>query len=589
MHSSIFYLLLLIFPSLSASLPSFPGAVGFGSDTPGGRGGAVLVVTSLADSGPGTLRAALAADAVPANGPRTVVFNIGGTITVSSALVVPSHTTIAGQTAPADSGGITIKADPSLGTQTMTVSGDDVIVRFLRFRRGASTSPTCCGDNILVYEASNVVLDHLSVSWAIDENLNSWGAASNITLSNCISSEALYDSSHEKGPHSMGLLFGDGRNASVVRSLFSRNVGRNPRMDLITGIEVVNNLIVSTTNTIEIGHNEYPPESVFDVDATEVNVVGNRFLHYSSRNGVLVGGVEDNPYRIYVKDNIGCQRTSTSQPETDIVGNSVNSGDPPANYYTTTPNDFPTRTLDEGTVFAHDAVQAHVLAHAGCTRPTRDAVDDRVIADVLKMTNLGRVDDPSDVGGWPTLAAGTPRTDTDGDGIPDAFETSLGTSPTDGADGAIVTASGYSNLELWLNSAELLGDEYVVIPNAPSPSSPGSPSTTGSPGSPGSPGSGGVTPGSTVAGGGTTAATGAGGDGASVGEPAPGDGGDSSSDNLPLYITIAALAVLVVALAVALVVSRMSASSAKAYSYDGSAGTRMSTGARRRSSHYRHT
>jgi len=560
---------------LSTCLPTFPGAVGFGSETVAGRSGTVFKVTSLADSGPGTLRAALDADAAS----RTVLFDIGGTITVTTPLVVPDRTTIAGQSAPADSGGITIRADPSLGSQTMTISGSDVLVRFLRFRRGASTAPTCCGDNVLVYETSNVVLDHLSVSWAVDENINSWGGASNITLSNSLSAEALYDSSHEKGPHSMGLLFGDGRDCSVVRSLFAKNVGRNPQMSLVTGIEVVNNLIASTTNTITVSNPEYPPGTVFDVAATEVNIVGNLLHHHSSRNGVLVS-LSDNPYKLYVKDNIGCQRTSTTQPETDIVGNSINSDDPPANFYVSVPNNLPTRTLDEGNLLTHDQVEAHVLAHSGCTRPVRDAVDIRLVADVAAGGDLGRIDDPSDVGGWPNLAAGTPRTDTDGDGIPDDFEAKLGTSPSNAADGAIVTASGYTNLELWLNSADLLGDEYVETPGAPAvPPGPSPPGASG-----------------TSAPAGSSSATAPSGDGstggAAVDEPSPasGDGEDGDeTDLVPLYIAIAALAVCAVLLAVALIYTRASSSGARAvpYQHNPSSGTRLSTGARRRSSQYR--
>uniref|UniRef100_A0A7S1YIT2 Pectate lyase n=1 Tax=Sexangularia sp. CB-2014 TaxID=1486929 RepID=A0A7S1YIT2_9EUKA len=567
---------------LSTCLPTFPGAVGFGSETVAGRSGTVFKVTSLADSGPGTLRAALDADAAS----RTVLFDIGGTITVTTPLVVPDRTTIAGQSAPADSGGITIRADPSLGSQTMTISGSDVLVRFLRFRRGASTAPTCCGDNVLVYETSNVVLDHLSVSWAVDENINSWGGASNITLSNSLSAEALYDSSHEKGPHSMGLLFGNGRNCTVVRSLFTKNVGRNPQMDLVTGIEVVNNFIASTTNTIQLVNREFPPTTVFDVDATEANVVGNRFDHHSTRNGVLVS-LYDNPYKLYVKDNIGCQRTSTTQPETDIVGNSINSDDPPANFYVSVPNNLPTRTLDEGNLLTHDQVEAHVLAHSGCTRPVRDAVDIRLVADVAAGGDLGRIDDPSDVGGWPNLAAGTPRTDTDGDGIPDDFEAKLGTSPSNAADGAIVTASGYTNLELWLNSAELLGDDYVEIPGAPAvpPAGTSNPTPTSSGDNPNQPGGG-----TTFTAGPTATTTAAPGDSAGGVRDEPSSTSEANGDDLvPLYIVIAVLAVLVVILAVGVAYYRARASPARAAPYHSNAtgGTRLSAGARRRSSNYR--
>jgi len=210
--------------------------------------------------------------------------------------------------------------------------------------------------------------------------------------------------------------------------------------------------------------------------------------------------------------------------------------------------------------------------------------------DVLQMQRTTPVDDPSDVGGWPTLAAGTPRLDTDGDGIPDSFEETLGTSPNNAADGAIITASGYSNLELWLNSAELLGDEFVgELPVSTSTVATANPAT--SPSSAGeSPGATGTAPADNPAASSTSAdgAATAGADNVNRDDTGNDGDDDDSSSVLPLYVAIAALAVLVAVLAVALVVSRSSSSSrVKALQQAQPGGTRLSSGARRRSSHYR--
>ena len=206
------------------SLPAFPGAVGFGAKAKGGRGGVVLFVENLNDSGPGSLRAALEAE-----GPRTVIFRTGGTIEIKSVITVRHpFLTIAGQTAPG--GGIAVKIDGKTDIGTINIDTHDVIVRHLRVRPGPAIQGSENGDAItLLDKAHDVIIDHCSLSWGTDEVINGWYGANHITVQHCIISEALHQSVHQKGPHGMGMLFGDkNKRVTIHRNLFAHNNQRNP-------------------------------------------------------------------------------------------------------------------------------------------------------------------------------------------------------------------------------------------------------------------------------------------------------------------------------------------------------------------------
>src|SRR5690606_22782471 len=150
-------------------LKAFPEAEGFGKYSKGGRGGEVFKVTNLNNSGSGSLRAALEASASS----RTIVFEVSGTITLSSSLRVPSNTTIAGQTAYRTGGqGITIRSNGSYGSSLMTISSDDIIIRYIRFRRGRGTNNEQNGDNVTITSGNNIIFDHCSFSWSTDESFN---------------------------------------------------------------------------------------------------------------------------------------------------------------------------------------------------------------------------------------------------------------------------------------------------------------------------------------------------------------------------------------------------------------------------------
>ena len=199
------------------ALPAFPGAEGFGAMASGGRGGVVLQVTNLNDSGPGSLRAAILA-----SGPRIVVFRVGGTIELLTRIDISNpDITIAGQTAPG--GGITLKNHPSNTRSPLKVETDNVILRYIRSRPGPSDLPSATLDALTI-EGHRVIIDHCSLSWATDEVLNTWLDSSEITIQWTIIAEGLEDSNHPDGPHSRGALLGDhSTRVSVHHCLFAHS------------------------------------------------------------------------------------------------------------------------------------------------------------------------------------------------------------------------------------------------------------------------------------------------------------------------------------------------------------------------------
>ena len=178
--------------------PAFPGAEGWGALTPGGRGGKVLKVTNLNDSGPGSFR-----EAVMSSGPRIVVFEISGTITLKSELIIREpYLTIAGQTAPGD--GICLK-----GWSLKIADTHDIIVRGIRVRPGVESGLIGSEiDALGISQSNNIIIDHCSFSWSCDEVVNNWHGSSNITIQWCMISEPLNRSVHEKGPHGYGASLG---------------------------------------------------------------------------------------------------------------------------------------------------------------------------------------------------------------------------------------------------------------------------------------------------------------------------------------------------------------------------------------------
>lgn len=422
-------------PEYEGRLPAFPGAEGFGAFTPGGRGGRVIEVTNLNDSGPGSLRAAIEAE-----GPRIVVFRTGGTIELANELVIGNpYITIAGQSAPG--GGIAIKNSPENDHATLIIETHDVIVRYLRLRPGPSIELSHSVDALQINSGYNIIIDHCSMSWATDEVASAWYASHDISFQWNIISEGLYNSTHEEGPHSMGLILGSqgSGNVSVHHNLFAHNRARNPRVKIAEGsADVVNNVIY---NPLFSEEGWGPSHVSSDYGQQRVNYVGNlvKLGNNSSTPGYYNSASEG--VELYLLDNV-----IISADGLDLV----TSGDAAV---TRNPEYIgPTRHPAPGitTTDPYRAFQ-NVLAQAGATLPQRDPVDTRVISDVINGTGQW-LDDPAEVGGWPVLESGVAPDDNDHDGMPDAWELSQGFDPANPTDGSEdKDGDGYTNVEEYLN------------------------------------------------------------------------------------------------------------------------------------------
>jgi len=418
-------------------LTVFPGAEGFGTRTVAGRGGKIIEVTSLADDGPGTLRAALNDFC-----PRIIVFRIGGTIELNSELHV-SHpfVTVAGQTAPG--GGICIK---NAGLAIMT---HDVLIQHIRVRPGnkgpvdadINDAVSILGRHGACEGEYNVVLDHISASWGEDETVSTWYGAHDVTISWSIISEALNRSRHRKRTHSAGLLIGDSSyHVSMHHNLLAHNDFRNPLIAEGGTHDFVNNVIydwgVLPAEICDYGSNTF------------LNFVGNYFIAGdSTQQGpypILFN--EGNP-RIYVEGNIGPHRPDSTIDEWALVGFGWGEkGVAPQDYRSHTRYTTPAIATQSA-----DEAMEMVLAGAGATAPQRDAVDRRIVDDVKNRT--GRIiDSPQDVGGYPDLTGGNPPADSDHDGMSDEWERQMGLDPQNASDGnADLDSDGYTNVEEYLH------------------------------------------------------------------------------------------------------------------------------------------
>jgi pectate lyase len=424
-----------------AGVPAFPGAEGFGVDTPGGRGGRVIKVTSLADRGPGSLRAACEAE-----GPRIIVFDTGGTITLERNIEVRHpFATIAGQTAP--DGGVTLRGG---GLKILT---HDVVIRHVRFRMGRLPQERIEGFQDGIHIAGrpsphHVVLDHCSISWGTSRNLVTWGDAHDITVQWCVISEAIRSDDHtNRAYEGMGFLVGDRtRRISVHHCLFAHNYQRNPRLKHGVEGDFVNNVVYdwggqAASGCVLIGDFERRA----DAPPVRVNLVGNWFASGRETPEGLTVLQLLTPATLYLAGNVADRPLLAAALRESMRRLTLSARPLPAPPVTT---------------WAADEALRRVLAEAGATRPMRDAVDARVVAEVRNGTG-GHIGSEGDVGGWPDLAHGTPWADRDGDGMPDAWERNHLLDPGEAADAnRDKNGNGYTNIEEWLN-------ERAAAPRAP--------------------------------------------------------------------------------------------------------------------------
>lgn len=454
-----------------AMIPAFPGAEGGGAFTPGGRGGRVYVVTSLADRGPGTFR-----EACEAGGARIIVFNVAGIIRLQSPISLRApYVTIAGQTAPGD--GVCITG------ASFHIDTHDVVIRYMRFRRGG-TDVGWRDDALGGNAVGNIIIDHCSCMWGLDENISLYRhmyqaegeekarklPTVNVTIQNTISAEAL-----DTYNHAFGSTIG-GHNSMFARNLFACNISRNCSVGMDGGFNFVNNVVYNWWNrTIDGGDNQ-----------SRYNIINNYF-----KPGPMTPKGQAIAHRIIKPETGRSPETRSIYGKAYVAGNVVEgnervsldnwdggvqpgSGADLAAIRQHTPFAMPIVTVME----AREAYD-HVLADVGASLPVRDAVDARIVQSVrtgqptyvadaaqhLHETPYvkrrlpadsylqGIITDPKQVGGLPEYQ-GTPVTDTDLDGMPDTWETAHGLNPNDAADSAADRdGDGYTNIEEYLNAA----------------------------------------------------------------------------------------------------------------------------------------
>ena len=444
---------------------AFPGAEGGGMYTTGGRGGKVIHVTTLADSGTGSLRAAL-----NESGTRTIVFDVAGLIELGSTLnIAKGDVTIAGQTAPGD--GICIK---NFSTQ---VKADNVIIRFVRFRMGDEAKQE--NDAIWGRYQKNIILDHCSMSWSTDE-CSSFYANINFTMQWCILTESLCNSVHGKGAHGYGGIWG-GKNASFHHNLLANHKSRNPRFD---HPEIYDNNISTHRGNVDYRCNvvyNWGDNSSYGGEGAWLNMVNNYYKpgpaskdkkYFLDANGIYSSSGTNYGYpELYVSGNMHTKYSDiTSDNLVGVYWHDHKTNTPPDNSKLKL-SQMPVKGPSSEDVYTttHSATDAfaRICASAGASLK-RDAVDRRACGDAQsgKATctdggngsKNGIIDTQSVVGGWPSYtadAAALAKTvDTDKDGMPDWFETQFGLNKSDAADGNAKTLDHkdrYTNLEMYLH------------------------------------------------------------------------------------------------------------------------------------------
>ncbi|WP_220399569.1 polysaccharide lyase [Filimonas effusa] len=467
-----------------AAIVAFPGAEGGGAFSFGGRGGKVYVVTNLADSGPGSFR-----DACEQGGARTIVFNVAGIIKLQSPVIIRApYITIAGQTAPGD--GVCIAGE------SVWIDTHDVVIRYMRFRRGA-TDVLRRDDGLGGNPVGNIIIDHVSASWGLDENMSIYrhvydrgGAkqeklpAVNITIQNSIFAEAL-----DTYNHAFGSTIG-GLNSTFMRNLWANNVARNPSVGMYGDFGFVNNVIFNWWNRSADGgdnnslfnfiNNYYKPGPITPADkpishrilkpesgraADKKNTYGRAYVH-----GNIVEGNE-----AVTKDNWNGGVQIEDLPDAGSYTESIRSDKP-----------FPMAAV---TTLTAEASFKYVLDNAGAALPKRDPVDRRIVEEVrtgkivyseaakppvggqfikrrlpADSYKQGIISDISQVGGYPEYK-GSPYKDSDGDGIPDSWEKAHGLNPKDPADASVLAKNGggYTNIEVYLNSVVNLQQVKPVV------------------------------------------------------------------------------------------------------------------------------
>jgi len=469
-------LLLAIIPTTFAyadeaeKQPAFPGAEGFGRYVTGGRGGKVYHVTTLDDgTSEGTFRYAC-----NQSGARTIVFDVSGTIHLTSALKLANpNVTIAGQSAPGD--GICIADYP------FSINTNNVIIRYMRFRLG-NKNVTLDGadgwDGLGALDKENIIVDHCSVSWSIDECL-SFGGCKNTTVQWCLVSQSLRNAGHSKGAHGYGGNWG-GSGASYHHNLLAHHGSRTPRLgpryttQNDERMDMRNNVIYNFGGNgcyggeamkVNIVNNYYKPGAATKKGAYQYRIAGlgirtsSYITSYPAYEPTLhVWG------KYYVDGNYNPNSSLMNNDNwTYGIYNQIDASSNDGLYNDDVKDSIRlSEPIDFILTTTHSAETAYerVLSYAGASLH-RDALDEVMVNDTRNKTctypgsdSNGLIDSQDELGDspWPTLNSEAAKTDSDGDGMPDEWETANGLDPNDGTDGARIADDGYTYLEHYLNS-----------------------------------------------------------------------------------------------------------------------------------------
>lgn len=459
---------------IRTEIPAFPGAEGGGAYTPGGRGGKIITVTSLEDSGPGTFR-----EACETGGARIIVFNVSGIIKLKSPINIRApYITIAGQTAPGD--GVCITG------ASVLLDTHDIIIRHMRFRRGemdVAFRDDALGGNCI----GNVIIDHCSATWGLDENMSLYRhvynrnekgygiklPTVNITIQNSIFAEAL-----DTYNHAFGATIG-GHNSMFCRNLFASNISRNCSIGMNEDFNFINNVTYNWWNrSIDGGDN-----------TSRLNIINNYF-----KPGPITPKDKPISYRIIKLETGRSAEAKNKYGKAYVNGNIVvgnkevtkNNWNGGVQGYDPKKADTPLeevrmeKPFDMPYVKVMNAKDAYkwVLNNVGATLPKRDAVDKRIIKTVktgkasyvkdaqefispyvkrrlpADSYKQGIITDPRQVGGLPKYN-GTPYIDTDKDGMPDEWEIKYGLNPNDPSDASMdCNGDGYTNIEKYINGID---------------------------------------------------------------------------------------------------------------------------------------
>ena len=442
-------------PALSQP-PAFPGAQGAGAYALGGRGGDVYYVTTLADTGTGSLRTGIST--APTTG-RTILFKVSGNIALKSTLTINHpRITIAGQTAPGD--GICLQ------DYSFNIAANDVVVRHVRTRLGTNALQEA--DAMWINGGTNIIVDHLSASWSVDETLSASRSVANLTVQNCYITESLQNSIHSKGAHGYGGLISSASSVtySYLRNLYAHHDSRSPRVgsDSQAGtlrLDFRNNLIYDWG--FRAGYTGSTNEN------TEINYVNNYLVAgpaSTSTTAFLGGGSTTGFY----------QSGNLNDTDKDGRVDGVDTGWAMiTGVYTRTNAAYPVPVTQTETA---GAAYQRILAQSGAMPWRRDATDQRVVRSVRFQRGtlvdfIGASNQTADyvtnsiggtnyigVRGWPVLASETAPVDTDGDGMPDYWELVFGLNPTLASDRNLTNpVSGYTRLEEYLN---WLGEPHAL-------------------------------------------------------------------------------------------------------------------------------